>query len=138
MSFNDFLGIELLETNEHFAKARILLKDEYKNNINSLHGGMTATIADTISGYLASNRKYMTPTNNMSLYYLRPIMFEEGDYCYAEARIIKRGKKIVVINTEIYDNDYNLCAYSTFSFSVVERPKEYDYQSYVVFKNEEK
>lgn len=121
MNFSDILNIEYLECNNEFVKARVKLKKEFASNINSLHGGITASIADSVSGYLASSIKIMTPTNNMSIYYLNPIRVKEGDYVYAEAKTIKRGKKIIVINCQIFDNNYNLSAEATTSFSPMER-----------------
>lgn len=121
MNFNDMLDIEFLELNDEYAKARMPLKKEFANNIHSLHGGITASIIDSVSGNLASSIKIMTPTNNMSIYYLNPIMVKEGDYVYAEARVAKRGKKIIVINCEIYDSDYTLAAEAMISYSAVQR-----------------
>ena len=97
MNFSDILNIEYIENNDEYVKAKMMLKKEFANNINSLHGGITASIADSVSGHLASSLKIMTPTNNMSIYYLNPIRVKEGDYIYAEAKTIKRGKKIIVI-----------------------------------------
>ena len=121
MNFSDILNIEYIENNDEYVKAKMMLKKEFANNINSLHGGITASIADSGSGHLASSLKIMTPTNNMSIYYLNPIRVKEGDYIYAEAKTIKRGKKIIVINCQIFDSNYNLSADATTSFSPMER-----------------
>lgn len=121
MNFNDLLDIEFLEFDDDYAKAKIPLKEEFANNIHSLHGGIIASIADTVSGYIASSVKIMTPTNNMSIYFLNPIMVEAGQYVYAEANVIKRGKKIIVVDCKIYDNDYNLAATVTSSYSTAKR-----------------
>ncbi|WP_297280992.1 PaaI family thioesterase [uncultured Anaerococcus sp.] len=121
MIFSDFLNIEFLEFDDDHAKARMPLKKELANNIHSLHGGITASIIDSVSGYLASSRKIMTPTNNMSIYYFNPIIVEEGKFVYAEAKVMKRGKKIIVVDCEIYDDDYTLAAKATTSFSAVKR-----------------
>lgn len=121
MNFSDILNIEYIENNDEYVKAKMMLKKEFANNINSLHGGITASIADSVSGHLANSLKIMTPTNNMSIYYLNPIRVKEGDYIYAEAKTIKRGKKIIVINCQIFDSNYNLSADATTSFSPMER-----------------
>ena len=57
----------------------------------------------------------------MSIYYLNPIMVKEGNYVYAEAKVVKRGKKIIVIKCEIYDNDYTLAAEAIISFTAAKR-----------------
>ncbi len=121
MKFSDMLDIEFLEFNDEYTKARMPLKKEFANNIHSLHGGITASIVDSVSGNLASSREIMTPTNNMSIYYLNPIMVKEGNYVYAEAKVVKRGKKIIVIKCEIYDNDYTLAAEAIISFTAAKR-----------------
>ena len=121
MIFSDFLNIEFLELDDEHAKARMPLKKELANNIHSLHGGITASVVDSVSGNLASSSEIMTPTNNMSIYYFKPIIVDDGKFVYAEARVVKRGKKIIVVDCEIYDNDYKLAAKATTSFSAVKR-----------------
>ncbi len=121
MIFSDFLNIEFLELDDEHAKARMPLKKELANNIHSLHGGITASVIDSVSGNLASSSEIMTPTNNMSIYYFKPIIVDDGKFVYAEARVVKRGKKIIVVDCEIYDDDYKLAAKATTSFSAVKR-----------------
>lgn len=118
-TFHEELNIEFVEYQEDYVKLKMPLKSSYANPIGSMHGGLIATLVDTAAGLLASAGKYVTPTNNMSLYYLSPVMVKEGEYVYADAKVIKRGKNIIVIESEVYDYEGTLAAKSTISFSVV-------------------
>lgn len=119
MLYNDALGIEFLEYSDNHSKARLKMKESHINAIGFMHGGVTASLIDTASGYLASAKKYITPTNNMTIYFTNPIMVSPGDYVYAESRIIKRGKSIIVIDSDVYDNENKHCAHASLSFSVL-------------------
>lgn len=123
MTFNKLLNIDFLELNQDYAKVKMPLEDQFANGIQSLHGGVTATIIDTVSGYLASYENCSVTTNNMNIYYLRPIMVEKNAYVYANANVIKRGKSIIVMDCEVYDESHNLAAKATTSFSVIDDKK---------------
>lgn len=119
MVFNDSLGIEFLEYSYNHAKSRLKMQESHINSLGFMHGGVTASLVDTVSGYLACEKKLRTPTNNMTIYYTNPIMVEPGEYIYADAKIIKRGKSIVVVDADVYDKTGKHCAHASLSFSVL-------------------
>ena len=61
MNFSDILNIEYIENNDEYVKAKMMLKKEFANNINSLHGGITASIADSAARHACIDTKTEMP-----------------------------------------------------------------------------
>lgn len=112
--FTKELGIKTVEIAEGYAKVEMLVKPEYRNMHGFVHGGCLFTLADTVGGAaVASYGKYAT-TVNANINYLRPAM--DSEILVAEAREIKRGKKISVYDVTISDEQERLLAQGTFSY----------------------
>jgi len=95
----------------------------YRSNSSGfLHGGMMATLVDCTAGLLAYegvDDESMTTTTNLSVNYLAPV--RRGP-ARATARILRRGRKIVVVQVDVHDADSGvLCSASTVTYAVVRR-----------------
>ncbi|MGO3017640.1 MAG: PaaI family thioesterase [Anaerococcus sp.] len=113
--FDDFVGIEILEVKGNEGFARVKLKEESLNAIGTVHGGLIMTLADTVSGnLLAKSTGRVGTTAQSSLNFLRPCF--GGEYLYGKASILKEGKNLSTVSTEITDDDGRLIATSTFVF----------------------
>ncbi len=93
----------------------------YRSNSSGfLHGGMMATLVDCTAGLLAYegvDDESMTTTTNLSVNYLAPV--RRGP-ARATARILRRGRKIVVVQVEVHDADSgDLCSVSLVTYVVV-------------------
>lgn len=95
----------------------------YRSNSSGfLHGGMMATLVDCTAGLLAYegvDESSMTTTTNLSVNYLAPV--RRGP-ARATARVLRRGRKIVVVQVDVHDADSGaLCSASTVTYAVVQR-----------------
>lgn len=95
----------------------------YRSNSSGLlHGGMIATLIDCTAGLLAYegvDEQSMTTTTNLSINYLAPV--RKGP-ARATARILRRGRKSIVVDVQVHDADTDvLAAVATASFMVVVR-----------------
>lgn len=107
-------GIYTTEISEGYAKAEIELVDKHQNYIGSVHGGCIFTLADTVAGAAASSHgDYMT-TISGSINYLSPAM--NTNKLIAEAREIKKGKKICVYDVDIMNDTNEVLAKGSFSY----------------------
>lgn len=114
-NFDDFVGVEMLEVKGNEGFARVKLKEESLNSIKTVHGGLIMTLADTVSGNLiAKATGRVGTTAQASLNFLSPCF--GGEYLYAKAKIIKEGKSLSSVDTEITDDNGKLIARSTFVF----------------------
>lgn len=117
MSFNDIFDIEMREIDEDNLIIRVPFKDEYKNELGAVHGGVIMALADNCSGFIGSGKRYTAPTLSMYTNFLRPIL--EARYIYAKAKVIKRGSRIITVDCEIYADDQKTAAITRSEFAIV-------------------
>ncbi len=122
MPANKLLGLEILELKEGYTKIHIPFKEEFIGDFiqKRWHGGIQASIADTAGGIAAmTTMTSMTDkvsTIDMRVDYLHGS--EPKDF-YAEAEIIKNGKRIVKVDIKLYHEKGNIIAIARCVFSVL-------------------
>ena len=93
------------------------------NARGALHGGLVATLIDTVAGCAAlagSTSVQGFATADMTIHYLAPIVTGPAR---AQATVLRRGGRSVVVRVEVYDvGGGALAAVSTATF-VVMRPR---------------
>lgn len=83
-----------------------------------VHGGVLAALADTAGGlatYIALRRVKRVATIEMKINYLEAV---EGGTVEAEARLIRRGRHVAVVDCEIRDHDQRLVGKALMTFFV--------------------
>jgi 1,4-dihydroxy-2-naphthoyl-CoA hydrolase len=83
-----------------------------------VHGGVLAALADTAGGlasYLACPRGTRVATIEMKINYLESV---EGGVVEAEARVIRRGRHIAVVDCDVRDNRGRLVGKALMTFFV--------------------
>lgn len=123
--FDAFYGLEILEVGPERARGRLEVRDHHKQPFGLLHGGILASIAEslssiaTVSGVLEQGQIASGMSNQTS--FLRPIT--EG---YVEAVAVRRhaGRTTWVWEVEISDDQGRLCALSRMTIAVREMPDE--------------
>ncbi len=110
-------GIELTDYGDGFCKGRIKIEAHHKNLLGMVHGGCVFTLADSIAGYTAMTQGTVVATANASINYLYPVA--DSDYLICEGRIIKNGKTVTVVRTELFDDNGRLLADGSFSCYVL-------------------
>src|SRR5215217_9743994 len=93
------------------------------NAAGGLQGGLIATMADVTAGQLAARSTpfgHAIATTDLFVRYLRPIKVRNGP-ARAVARILRTGKRSVVIQVDIFrGDDGELGATATVNFAAVE------------------
>jgi uncharacterized protein (TIGR00369 family) len=83
-----------------------------------VHGGVLAALADTAGGlatYMAYPQGVRVATVEMKINYLEAI--EDGTV-EADARVVRRGKHIAVVDCDVWDHDRRLVGKSLMTFFV--------------------
>jgi uncharacterized protein (TIGR00369 family) len=97
------------------------VRPELTNSRGALQGGLVTTLIDVVAGRLALSRVpngHGTATADLSCHFLAPIM--KGP-ARAEARIVRIGRRMAVIQVEVFDvGGDRPAATSTVSFAVLE------------------
>jgi uncharacterized protein (TIGR00369 family) len=91
------------------------------NNLNILHGGITATVLDTAMGSLANHHLpegYGAVTNQLNIHYTAP---GTGASLRCKAEILHQGSKTMVISGEAYRSDGKKIAHATGTFFIIEK-----------------
>ncbi|WP_071459329.1 PaaI family thioesterase [Bacillus massilinigeriensis] len=89
------------------------------NNLNIVHGGIIATLADSAMGILANEvleTGYAAVTTQLNTHYLAP---GNGESLSCTARFLHKGSKTMVLEAEVFREDGKKAAFATGSFFVV-------------------
>lgn len=84
-------------------------RPEFQGWIDTLHGGIQATLADEISSWVVF-RKFQTSgvTSRMEVRYLKPIHTSE-DHITLQATVVRQRRNIVDIEVKIFNSQDQLC-----------------------------
>jgi uncharacterized protein (TIGR00369 family) len=117
----DQLGLQEVPSTDGTVIMEMAVDERTVNTAGGLQGGLVATMADVTAGQLASRS---TPfgmkiaTTDLFIRYLRPIKVGPAR---AVARILRTGKRSVVVQVDIYRaNDDQVGATATVNFAAVD------------------
>jgi 1,4-dihydroxy-2-naphthoyl-CoA hydrolase len=119
VGFDRLYGLELVEFSEQEVRARVQLRDQLKQPMGLLHGGVYASIAESLAslatalGVLERGEAAMGLSNNTS--FLRPVT--EGAV-HAHATRLHRGRTTWVWDVRFHDDADRLCAVTRMTIAV--------------------
>lgn len=122
-TFDALYGLELLEVTEDEVTARVPVRDAIKQPMGLVHGGVFASIAESITSMgtaravIADGMSAQGLSNQTS--FLRPVL--DGTI-HAVARRRHRGRTTWVWEVEITDDHDRLCALVRMTIAVRPRP----------------
>ncbi len=122
-TFDALYGLQVLEAGPERVLAQVEVRDELKQPMGLVHGGVFASIAEAITSLatamavLPEGRSAQGLSNQTS--FLRPIT---AGTVHAEARRRHRGRTTWVWEVEITDDDGRLCALVRMTIAVRELP----------------
>ncbi len=97
-----FYQAELMECETDFISIKIPKQKMMTRKHGMFNGGMIASLVDVSSGYAAVSHyedDCYVVTVELKVNYLRPAI---GDYMLSKSSVLKGGKKVSTIRTEIY------------------------------------
>ena len=124
-TFDALYGLEILEYGEERVVARVAVRDEIKQPMGLVHGGVYASIAEattsmaTASAVYGDGKAAMGLSNNTS--FLRPVT--SGEYVHATATRRHKGRTTWVWDVDITDDEGRLCATTRMTIAVRDLPK---------------
>jgi 1,4-dihydroxy-2-naphthoyl-CoA hydrolase len=123
VGFDRLYGLELVEFSDTEVRARVQLRDDLKQPIGLLHGGVYASIAESVAslatalGVLDDGQVAMGLSNITS--FLRPVT--EGAV-HAHATRLHRGRTTWVWDVQFSDDAGRLCAVTRMTIAVRPAP----------------
>ena len=117
--FEHLMGFELLECSDTHARAQLHVRDELKQPYGLLHGGVYASVAESLASWATAIALRERPSlavgmaNNTS--FLRPIT--EGTV-HAAATRMHAGRTTWIWDVELRDDAERLCAITRMTIAV--------------------
>jgi len=115
------LGIRLVHVEDGLVIGEYEVQDRHLNGLDTLHGGVLATLADTAGSCAVLSvvpAGVITPTLEMKINFLRPVSVASGTL-RAEGRLISRGRTTGLAEARITDPQGRLVAHATVTCSLV-------------------
>jgi uncharacterized protein (TIGR00369 family) len=119
LSFHTLLGIRIVERHEDGLTVECPVRPELLNGAGIVHGGVTASIADSAMGmaiWESFHGKRRTATIEFKINYLRPV---SSGTIVARSHIIRSGTTIAVGRVDLFDDDRRLVAIALMTFIVM-------------------
>jgi uncharacterized protein (TIGR00369 family) len=114
--FAHLLGIELGELKRGHATMYLEVRDELRRNNGVAHGGALASLVDTAAAFAILTLlepDQTTTTIDLTIHYLRPLIKGRAT---AHARVLRAGRRIIVISIEVLDEAKALAVTALTSF----------------------
>jgi len=118
--FAQYIGAELLEVREGYAKARLLVDDRLVNGIGVCQGGALFTLADLTFAAAVNSHGQLSLTTNSNITYIRAV---PKGYLYAEAHELVNHHRLPYGEVKLTDEAGQLCA--VFSSSAYRKDSKY-------------
>jgi uncharacterized protein (TIGR00369 family) len=122
MPANRIFGFKILELKDGYAKIHVPFKEDFIGDfIQGLwHGGILASVADSAAGIAAStvltDARDKLNTIDLRIDYLKGAVKED---LYAEAELLKVGKRIIKADVKIYQQSRGTVAIARGAFSLL-------------------
>jgi uncharacterized protein (TIGR00369 family) len=117
--FDALYGLEISSADSETVRGSVRVSDEVKQPAGVVHGGVYASIAEslasfgTLAGVLSEGKSAMGLGNSTS--FLRPI---SAGTIHGEARVLHRGRTTWVWDVRLEDDEGRLCAVTRMTIAV--------------------
>lgn len=118
------LGIYVEELRPGYARAVKTVTEEDLNPVNLPHGGVYFSLSDTACGSLMAAYGTAAVTIDCSFHFLQSARL--GDRLTAEARELRGGGSVCVLEARVTGEDGALLSVGTFTFRRLKTPLELD------------
>ncbi len=123
-TFDALIGLEVLEMDDERVRAQVPVREELKQPMGLVHGGVFATIAESVASlatfYAVWPDGNVAQGQSNASTFLRPI---SAGTIHAEARRRHRGRTTWVWDVEISDDQGRLCAMTRMTIAVRPLPQ---------------
>lgn len=119
-SMKNTFSMDLEYDNEGNAIFTMPYNEKFNHSLGGIHGGVIATILDSVGWFTAATKyDYWIGTTDLHVQFLRPVT---GVSLKATGKLVKYGKQLAFTKMEVVDEDGNLIAVASGSFSVTSQP----------------
>lgn len=116
-SILDFLGVEIVPTDDGCARLELEVKECHSNPYDILHGGVLTTMADTAMGAACLMRNKKVVTVSITLEFVHPVPINTR--IITDAKIINEGHHIIVCECAMIDAEGKIYAKAHATFYAI-------------------
>jgi uncharacterized protein (TIGR00369 family) len=122
---HELLGFRMIDSDEPgTVVVEMPVRPQAFNGSGNLHGGAIATLVDVAAGSCAARASNFEPGKNTLVtadLHVRYLGRPKGDVVRAEARVMRAGRQLTVIEIRVLDPSDNVIAFADFSAMIVPR-----------------
>ena len=100
-----YLGVEICEWGEGYAKARLELGEEHLNSVSTVHGGVLFSLADSVFSVASNSHGTVAVAIQVCISYFKAV---SSGTIYAEAKEVSRNPKLATYLIEVTDDSGSL------------------------------
>ena len=113
--FMTYNGLYIVESRDNYIKIGVDITDKSLNPYRVVHGGLIYTLADSAMGIVLAAAVKNGVTLNCNIEYLSP---GTGKKLFADTEIIKIGKTIAVVKSNVINEENKLIAIATGTYFI--------------------
>ncbi len=117
--FDGLVGTEWLDDDPNRARVRVQMRDELRQPVGLLHGGVMSTLIESVcsrsTALAVLEERMMAMGQSINVNFIRPVT--EG-HAEVEARARHRGRTTWVWDAEVKDASGRLCALAQMTIAV--------------------
>jgi uncharacterized protein (TIGR00369 family) len=122
--FDDLVGTQWLDDDPDHARVRIELRDELRQPVGLLHGGVISTLVESIcsraTALAVMDAGMMAMGQSISVNFIRPVTAGGAE---VRARARHRGRTTWVWDAEVLNDDGKICALAQMTIAMRPLPK---------------
>ena len=105
--YSRYLGVQLCEWREGYAKAKLEVGENHLNSVNTVHGGVLFSLADSVFSVASNSHGAVAVAIQVCISYFKAV---SSGTLYAEAREVSRNPKLATYLIEVSDDTGSLLA----------------------------
>lgn len=113
-TYLEFLGFKLIAWKDGYAKLEMPVRDEHRNTVGYLHGGIIASLLDiagAVAGSYGVSEEFVSVTINLNCNYMSPHIAQT---VIAEGELVRTTSSLFFAQAKLFDPENNrLCAAAT-------------------------
>ena len=121
-TYLEFLGFRLVQWREGFAQLEMPVREEHRNTVGYLHGGVIASLLDiagAVAGSYGVSQDFVSVTVNLNCNYMAP---HQAKTAVAEGELVRTTSSLFFAQARLLDPENNrLCATATGTYKIQAR-----------------
>lgn len=126
VGFSKDINMKIMDVGEGYCVGKIEIEKRHLNPLNTVHGGVFFTLADTVCGIAAASTGHGGPTVQGDMDYIRAV---RGNQIVCTARVVKTGNTLTWVEGIITDDTGREAARTKFIYYRLKETRHFGFES---------